>query len=63
MNGLVKHCGWPIHHLDFQTTFLNGVFDEEMYMVQIDGLPTLGSEHLVCQLHPTLYGLKQSLRT
>jgi hypothetical protein len=39
---------------------LDGVFDEEVYMVQIDGLPTFGFEHLVCQLHLALYGLKQS---
>jgi len=62
MNGLLGHCGWPIHHLDVQTTFLDGVFDEKVYMVQIDGLPTLGSEHLVCQLHLALDGLKQSPR-
>ncbi len=60
VSGLIGHCGWPIHHLDVQTTFLNGVFDEEMYMAQFDGLTTLGSKPLVCQLHRTLYGLKKS---
>jgi hypothetical protein len=59
MSGLARHCGWPIHHLNVQTTFLNRVFDEEMYMVQLDGLATPGIEHLICQFHCVLYGLKQ----
>jgi hypothetical protein len=59
VNGLARHCGWPIHHLNVQTMFLNGVFYEEMYMVQLDGLATLSTKHLVCQLHCMLYGLKQ----
>jgi hypothetical protein len=60
VSGLAGHCGWPIHHLDVQTMFLNGVFHEKMYMVQFDGLATSSFEHLVCQLHHALYGLKQS---
>jgi hypothetical protein len=60
MSGLVGHCGWPIHNFDVQTTFLNGVFHEEVYMVQLDGLATPGFEHLVYQLHHALYGFKQS---
>jgi hypothetical protein len=42
VNGLARHCGWPNHHLNVQTMFLNGVFDEEVYMAQLDGLATLG---------------------
>jgi len=60
VSGLVGHYGWPIHHLDVQTTFLNGVCDEEMYIAQFDSLATLGSKPLVCQLHHMLYGLKKS---
>jgi hypothetical protein len=39
---------------------VNGVFDEKMYMAQLDGLTIPSTEHLVCQLHHVLYGLKQS---
>jgi hypothetical protein len=60
VNGLVGHYGWPIHHLNVQTTLLNGVFDEEVYMVQLDALTTPGIEHFICQLHHALYGLQQS---
>jgi hypothetical protein len=40
--------------------FLNGVLDEEVYMVQLDGVATPSTKHLVYQLHCVLYGLKQS---
>jgi len=60
MSGLACHCGWPIHHLNVQTMFLNGVLDEEVYMVQLDGVATPSTKHLVYQLHRVLYGLKQS---
>jgi hypothetical protein len=58
VNGLAGHCGWPIHHLNVQIAFLNGVLDEEVYQVQLDGLATPNTQHLICQLHRTLYGLK-----
>jgi hypothetical protein len=62
VNGLPGHYGWPIHHLDVQTSFLNGVLDEEVYMAQLDGLATPSTQHLICQLYRTLYGLKPNLR-
>jgi len=58
VSGLAGHYGWPIHHLDVQIVFFNGVIDEEMYTVQLNGLTTPCIEHLVCQLHHALYGLK-----
>jgi hypothetical protein len=62
VNGLARHCGWPIHHLDVQIKFLNGVSDKEVYMAQPDGSATPGTKHLICQLHYALYGFKQSPR-
>jgi len=59
VNGLARHRGWPIHHLNVQTMLLNGVFDE-LYMAQLDGVTTPGTKHLICQLHHALYDLKQS---
>ncbi len=49
-----------IHQMDVKTTFLNGDL-EEIYMEQPEGF-TQESEHLVCKLQKSLYGLKQSPR-
>ncbi len=45
-----------IHQMDVKTTFLNGKLEEEIYMEQLQGFV------LVCKLHKSLYGLKQSPR-
>jgi hypothetical protein len=50
-----------IHKMDVKTTFLNGDLEEEIYMEQPKGFTQEG-EHLVCKLHKSLYGLKQSPR-
>ncbi len=50
-----------IHQMDVKTAFLNGDLEEEIYMEQLEGFTQEG-EHLVCKLHMSLYGLKQSLR-
>ena len=59
---IAVHLGWPIHQLDVLTTFLNGILKEDVYMNQPLGFVKPGSEHLVCKLHRSLYGLKQSPR-
>jgi hypothetical protein len=50
-----------IHQIDIKTTFFNGDLKEEIYMEQPEGFTQEG-EHLVCKLHKSLYGLKQSPR-
>jgi hypothetical protein len=51
-----------IHQMDVKTTFFNGELQKEIYMEQPQGFMHQGGEHVMCKLHKSLYGLKQSLR-
>ena len=44
------------------TAFLNGEFEEEVYMRRSEGFISDGEENLVCKLRKSIYGLKQSPR-
>jgi hypothetical protein len=46
--------------MDVKTTFLNGEWDEEIYMEQPNGFIVDGQEGKVCKLLKSLYGLKQA---
>jgi hypothetical protein len=52
--------GLTIHQMDVMTAFLNGEFDEEIYMDQPEGFIADGQENKVCRLIKSLYGLKQA---
>ena len=56
------HHGWPIHHMDVKTAFLNGDLLEEEYVEQPPGFVVHGQEHKVLRLQKALYGLRQAPR-
>ena len=45
-----------------KTEFLNEDLEEEVYMKQLEGFTSSDSEHLVCELKKSIYGLKQASR-
>ncbi|GJS73106.1 zinc finger, CCHC-type containing protein [Tanacetum coccineum] len=50
-----------IHHMDVNTSFLNGELDDEFYMNQPQGFIMPGNENKVCKLIKSFYELKQTL--
>ena len=53
------HENLHVHQMDVKCAFLNGMLDEEIYMVQPEGYE-VGDK--VCRLNKSIYGLKQSPR-
>ncbi len=51
-----------IHQMNVKTAFFNSEFEKEICIQQPQGFVHQGGEHLVCKLHKSLYGLKQSPR-
>jgi len=49
--------------MSVKTTFLNGSFEEEVYMDQPIDFVSKGQEDKVCRLKRSIYGLKQSSRS
>ena len=46
--------------MDVKNTFLNSNFDESIYIMQQDSFVAKGQEHMVYNLHKSIYGLKQA---
>ncbi|KAK8948501.1 hypothetical protein KSP39_PZI005632 [Platanthera zijinensis] len=59
---LVAQYDLELHQMDVKTAFLNGNIQEKIYMMQPQGFELKGSEHLVCRLKKSIYGLKQASR-
>ena len=59
---LAAEMGWRVHQMDTNTTFLNGVIEEEVYIEHPEGFDVENRETHVCRLHRALYGLKQAPR-
>jgi hypothetical protein len=52
--------GWPIHHMDVKSAFLNDELQEEVYVMQPPGFIIAGQENKVLRLSKALYGLHQA---
>jgi len=59
---IAVHFDMFIEQIDVTTTFLRGDLEEVIYMAQPKGYEVKGKEDMVCRLHKSLYGLKQSPR-
>jgi hypothetical protein len=59
---LVAHHDLELHHMDVNTTFLNGDLYENVYIVQPKGFVMEGKEYKGCCLKKSIYGLKQASR-
>ena len=57
---LVAVYNLVVHQMDVKTAFLNGDLEEEIYMDQPEGCVATKSEHKVCRLVKSLYGIKQA---
>ncbi|WVZ71837.1 hypothetical protein U9M48_020372 [Paspalum notatum var. saurae] len=54
--------GWPVHHMDVKSAFLNGELREQVYVAQLPGFVVAGEEQKVMRLIKALYGLRQAPR-
>ena len=57
-----KYKGFKLYQMDVKSTFLNGIFEEEVYIKQLKGFFDANNKNMVCRLHKALYGLKQTPR-
>ena len=60
---IAAYYDYAIWKMDVKTVFLNGYFEENIYMMQPYGFITEGQEHMVCKSHKSIYGLKQESRS
>lgn len=49
--------GWPVHHMDMKSAFLNDELEEEVYVAQPPSFVDCNDERKVLKLNKALYGL------
>ena len=59
---IANELNLDIHQLDAKTAFLNSDLENEIYMEKLEGFEDKDNPDMVCKLHNSLYGLKQSAR-
>uniref|UniRef100_A0A8R7U4Q1 Reverse transcriptase Ty1/copia-type domain-containing protein n=1 Tax=Triticum urartu TaxID=4572 RepID=A0A8R7U4Q1_TRIUA len=59
---LAAHAGWPVHHMDVKSAFLNGDLAKEVFVHQPEGFINDDNPHGVLRLSKALYGLRQAPR-
>ena len=62
MLAIAAYLDYKIWQIDVKTTFLNGELEEEVYMIQPEGLTSI-NESKVCKLNRSIYRLKQVSRS
>lgn len=60
ITAIAASLGWGIYHMDVDTAFMNSKVQEVIYMKQPPGFINPGQEDLVCLLHNSINGLRQS---
>jgi hypothetical protein len=51
---------FKIYQMDIKCAFLNGEFNKDIYMTQLDGYEAIGQKNLIYKLKKTMFGLKQA---
>ena len=59
---IVTHFDLELHQMDVRTSFLNADLVKDVCMSQPIDFEKVCKENMVCKLHKSIYGLKQTSR-